>query len=229
MNADFNMKIVGNTVIITPKEGKFLDNSIYEISLIDVESNTGDKLNATFKLCTKLSPLYIDCNSVRSLIGSEVECDDAEILYHIREASKYADYLIQCERERDNDYYSTNTDCTIDEDNVPFEISQFVKYQAAYECLIKYMARLSSATGLQGTVGNVTFAEKETNRDMNKLLTSIKDEVNKWSDEVKGYRIEGRARIRSAVKSSRYIDINYDDIYRMPAYHQPNIDFNRGV
>lgn len=200
----YKVRAYGNLVEIIPEEG-FLDNSIYEIRLKNVQSEDGDEMNTSIKLCTKLTPLFIDLQSVKSIIEG-VDVPDEVILYHIREASRFAEYI----KGR-----------KIDEENVPFEVTQFVKYKAAHECLLRHMISLSSVTGIGGTVGNVTFSERETTKDISKLLEHICKEVAKWIDDVKGFKMEGRAEMKTMIKGSAY--------GKTPGYESVSPSFKRGV
>lgn len=188
------IKVIDNMLIIEPEDG-FKDNSVYEIRLKNIKSLTDDELNENLKFYTKLTPLYVDIDSVKALIGNMPIPDDV-ILYHIREASRFADYI----------------KTGIDEDNVPFEVSQFVRYKAAHECLLRHTVNLSSSVGISGTVGKVTFSEKETIRDVSKLLDHLCKEVSKWLDEVKGFKLEGRAEMKTAVRGGSYSYPGYDPV-----------------
>lgn len=200
----FKTRVIDNMVEIIPEDG-FLDNSIYEIRLKGVLSESGDEIIKTIKLCTKLTPLFVDIQAVKSIVD-EVAIPDEVILYHIREASRFAEYIQGTE---------------INEDKVPFEVSQFVKYKAAHECILRHMVSLASATGVSGKVGSVTFAEKETTKDISKLLEHLSKEVAKWTDDVKGFKMEGRALMQSTIKSSGYSN--------SPGYQSAGVNLKRGI
>lgn len=189
-----NIKVIDNMLIIEPIDG-FKDNSVYEIRLKNIKSINDDEVNTTLKLCTKLTPLYVDINAVKSLIG-DIDVPDDAILYHIREASRFADYI----------------KTGIDEEDVPFEVSQFVRYKAAYECLLRHTVSLSSSVGISGTIGKVTFSEKETIKDISKLLDLLSKEIAKWLDEVRGFSLEGRAEMKSVVRGGNYSYPGYDPV-----------------
>lgn len=197
-----NITSFDNYLEILPVNG-FKDNSIYEITLNNIKDINGNVFSKKFTLYTKLSPIFSDINAVKSLVD-EIEISDSTILYNIREASRYAEYI---KGEK------------IDQDNVPFEVSQFVKYRAAHECLLNFSIKESSTLGVSGKVGDVTFNEKETNRDISKLLKSFLDEVNKWMDAVKGYGNEGRAQMQTAVKG----------YYGTRIYNPIDVEFYRGI
>lgn len=198
---DFEIIVTGSYLRIIPKEG-FKDNSIYEIKLIGINSLSGDELSDDIKLVTSLSPMYVDLYSVKTLIG-DMDIPDDVILYHIREASRFADYI------RAN----------IDPENIPFEVAQFVRYKAAHECILRHTVNLSSTLGQKGTVGKVTFEERETTKDVSKLLDHICKEIAKWLDEVKGFKLEGRAQMKTAVRGGS----------RTPGYDPIGLDYKRGV
>lgn len=162
-------------------------NSKYTLKVIAVENIYGDTFSTDFVFNTQMKPMYCDLEAVTSLIG-EYKISDDVILYHIREASKFADYIASLDYQE------------IDEENVPFAASQLVKYYAAHECLLRHTIDLSSSSGIKGTVGNVTFEEKETTKDISKLLDHFCKEKDKWKDAMNGYDNEGRARMQTTIR-----------------------------
>lgn len=180
--------ISGDTIILYFAE-ELKDNTVYTIKLINIKSLSGDVLSLDVKLTTAMKPLYCEVYDVTSLIGDYKISDDV-ILHHIHAASKFADYVVQ-----NSDY-----PFVIDEDDVPFIVTQFVKYYAAHECLLRHTIDISSSIGLKGTVGNVNFSESESAKDISKLLKHFCDEVDKWKDALRGYELEGRARMRHGVR-----------------------------
>ena len=184
-------------------------NSKYTLKVIAIENIYGDTYSTDIVFNTKMTPMYCELEAVTSLIG-EFKIPDDVILYHIREASKFADYIASLEYNK------------IDEDNVDFSVSQLVKYYAAHECLLRHTIDLSSSSGLKGTVGNVTFEERETTKDISKLLRHFCDEKDRWKDAINGYGNEGRARMQTTVRGK----------YSSPALQSININsmkaFGRG-
>lgn len=184
----FDAKVYEDTIKITLEDG-FKDNTVYEIALMGIKSVDGDSTTTTLKLTTKIKPLYCDVFAVKALIG-EYKIDDDIIIFNIKEASKFADYITQnCEYP-----------FVIDENDVPFMVQQFVKYYAAHECLLRHTIDISSTVGLKGTVGNVNFSESESTKDITSLLKHFCAEIDKWKEALKGYELEGRARVRSGVR-----------------------------
>lgn len=162
-------------------------NSKYTLKVIAIENIYGDMYSNDFVFNTQMKPMYCDLEAVTSLIG-EYKISDEVILYHIREASKFAEYIASLDYK------------VIDENNVPFVVTQLVKYYAAHECLLRHTVDLSSSSGISGTVGNVTFSEKETTKDISKLLNHFCKEKDKWKDAINGYGNEGRARMKTTVR-----------------------------
>ena len=162
-------------------------NSKYTLKLIGIENIYGEIFSNDFVFNTQMKPMYCDLDAVTSLIG-EYKIPDDVVLYHIREASKFADYIASLDNR------------IIDEDNISFAVTQLVKYYAAHECLLRHTIDLSSSSGLKGTVGNVTFEERETTKDISKLLRHFCDEKDKWKDAINGYADEGRARMQTTVR-----------------------------
>lgn len=187
-NEMFEVVINRREIMLTITDG-FQDNKVYAITLHDVLATDGTRSNQTFKLITKIKPLYNTLFAVKTLIG-DYKISDEVILFNIRESSRYADYVTS------NCAYPFR----IEENNVPFIVEQFVKYHAAHECLLRFIVELSSSTGISGTIGNVNFSEKETVKDITALLKHFCQEVEKWKESLKGYELEGRAFVRSGVR-----------------------------
>ena len=181
---NFDIKVIDNFLKITPKDG-IKDNSIYEIRLKNVESKDGQTFSKTYKIMSSLSPLFVGVQSVRALIDNIPISDDV-ILYHIREASKFAEYL--------------KNGMKIEENNIPFEVSQFVRYRAAHDCLLSHIINMSSSTGISGKVADVSFSEKETTKDISKLLDHLDKEIKVWEDAVMGYKTMGRTKMVTTVR-----------------------------
>lgn len=174
------------------------DNTDYEIKLLNIESEFGDIETFEYRFVTKMTPLYCSVFDVTSLIG-DFQIPHAVIVHHIHEASKFADYIIS----------SSEYPFEVDEKNVPFPVKQFVKYYAAHECLLRHLVDITSSVGLSGVVGNVQFSERESSRDATKLLEHFCKKIKEWEDALKGYELEGRARLRTAVRG-RYASPQYE-------------------
>lgn len=180
--------ITGNTIILE-FTNELEDNNMYTIRMNEIRSLSGDTTSLMFNLTTAMKPLYCSIYDVTALIG-EYKISDDVILHNIHTASKFADYIIS-----NSDYYFE-----IDENDVPFNIVQFVKYYAAHECLLRHTVNLSSSIGLKGQVGNVNFSESESAKDITSLLKHFCTEIEKWKDAIRGYEFEGRAKMRHGVR-----------------------------
>jgi hypothetical protein len=202
---DFEIKVYGNIVEITPKDG-VKDNSIYEIKLDGVSELYGFKEldKVTVKCITALTPSYSTIPSVNSLVESCLIPDD-KILYHIREASRYVDYI------RDLDI--------IDKKNIPFEVEQYVRYKAAHDSILNFYIDKISTGGDKGTLGEVTFENQSKFPDISKLLGVLKAEAKRWEDALRGYKIEGRVKPGGAVRGLK----------ANPQLNHAGLSYSRGV
>lgn len=184
-NVEYEIKVYDNYIEITPTAG-MKDNSIYEVKLKGLKDVDGKKVLAdtNVKLCTAMTPAYTTIESVNSLVDA-FEIPDETILYHIREASKFIDYI---------------KGTTTDEQSVTFEMNQYAKYKAAHECVLKYYITRASSVGVKGQLGDVIFDDQGKLTDISILLKKLKEEADYWIDAIRGYKDNGRAKPASAVK-----------------------------
>lgn len=173
-------------------------NTDYDIKLLNIESEFGDVETFEFRFVTKMTPLYCSIFDVTALVGN-FQIEQAVIVHHIHEASKFADYIVS----------SCDYPFVIEENNVPFPVKQFVKYYAAHECLLRHLVDITSSVGLSGVVGNVQFSERESSKDATKLLEHFCRKIKEWEDALKGYELEGRARLKTAVRG-RYASPQFE-------------------
>lgn len=85
-----------NVLIIKPFHDKGFDpNSIYEFKLPNIKAKNGTILKAQkIKYITKPSIMYASIDDVKNKLG-DIDIKDEIILYHIKEASRLIEYLIQ--------------------------------------------------------------------------------------------------------------------------------------
>jgi hypothetical protein len=204
---EFEIKVYDNYIELIPTNG-VLDNSVYEIKLKNLKEYQGKREleTQTVKLCTALTPAYTNIQAVQSLIQDTKVPEDI-ILYHIREASKYADYI--------------SDTSTINATNPSFEVTQFVKYKAAHECLLRFYVEKASGGGLKGTLGDIQFEESAKIPDITPLLKTLKQEIETWLDAIKGYKLEGRAKPLSALRGRKAVS--------PPIMTPLSLDYNRGT
>lgn len=194
-----DIKTYDHYISITPEDGIY-DNSIYEIKLYSLKNISGSSelKNQKIIVYTKITPSYTTVEAVKSILYN---CDipDSTILYHIREASKFVEYVT-------GKKYCDNS--------VPFNVFEYVKYKAAYDSLISFSINNVSNGVQKGTMGDVSYEKGGLNiGDLNKLLSTLKDEVKTWYDSLFGYVYKGPASPSVAVKSSyvvRYLIRNDD-------------------
>lgn len=198
----FKTRVYDNILEIIP-DSPIEDNCIYEIRFKDLEAENGTTCSLISKITTKLSPLFCDIDSVKVLIGN-MEIDDNDILYHIREASRFAEYV---------------KGSKLKEDNVPFEAVMFTRYKAAHDCILSHSISMASTTGLKGSVGDVAFEQKETTKDIGRILSHLCSELKRWEDEVKGYKLEGRAKMKAVTRGGS----------ATPAFNPYGAALNRGI
>lgn len=186
---NYDIKVYDNFIEIIPKGG-VKDNSIYEIKLKGLVGANGEEFeDETIKFVTAMTPMYCNKMDVSSLLDI-VEIPEDIILYNIREASRYADYVYEQAYKRKK----------LNKNNIPFEVKEFTRFKAAKDCMLKIYMALVSDNVIEGTLGEVTFKLRDQVPDIKKILDYLDKEIQKWLDAIQGYHIEGRARMRTAIK-----------------------------
>lgn len=188
------IKVFDNFLEIIPLK-HIEDNSEYKIKIKDIKSkNTIKKTDLDLKICTAFSPCYISIKEVKSLFP-KYSLSDETILYQIREASRFADFILS---SRDDSIYVKNFN---DEKSILFEKEQFVKYQSAYNCMLQFYMDKQDSAGTSGALGDASFDNK-MNVDISDLLSAIKKKVDFWKDSLSGYTNIGRAKPKWTVKGA---------------------------
>ena len=186
---DFEVKIDDNFLKITPVGG-VKDNSVYEIRFKRIDSVLKNKTlkDKKIKIISNLTPCYIGIESVR-ILAEVFDATEEEILFYIRDASKYADYI--------------RSHCTVVPavEDIKFELEQFVKTKAILDALLKGYVSKSQLAGLKGVLGNLSFENGDTLGSIQNVINYFKDELRKWGDAIRGYHLEGRNTPQSAIKS----------------------------
>lgn len=182
-----DIKTFDSYIVITPQDG-IIDNSIYEIKLYRIKQANGpsELSNQKVVVYTKITPSYTTIEAVRSLLYN---CDipDSVILYHIREASKFVEYV---------------TNKKYDHAAVPFNVFEYVKYKAAYDSLLSYAVN-NAATGItEGTMGDVSYKKGTSIGDLSDLLKALKRDLDTWYDSLFGHVRRGPAKPAVTVKAS---------------------------
>ena len=76
--------------------------------------------------------------------------------------------------------------------------------------LLKAYMERASESGSKGTLGDVTFESSENYGSIKDLIKTLKDELKKWEDAMRGYHNEGRAKpkaTRVGLKASSNSDV----------------------
>lgn len=190
----FIVKVFDNFLEIIPEE-PIKPNSHYEIRLKDIKSADGKKVLESEKInvFTKMKPFYSTVEAVKSVCQG-CEPPDHLIMYHIREASRYANYL------KKTDDLEIRFEQTSGFDDELFEVQQFVKYHAAYHCLLSAYVDKASNAGLKGKLGEIEFENPAKMEDISKILKDLRGEIDKWNLALQGHS-EFRAGPKTGVKS----------------------------
>lgn len=187
----FKLEVLGDYLEIIPEE-PLKDNSIYEIKLKNFKSLDGTKELPvrTIKFVSKMTPSYCTVNDVLSIIH-DFYINEEDIMLNIRTASRYANYLLKITGEAD----------FLDE-NEKFEVEQFVRFQAAYECALKYYMEKALGAGGRGKLGEVEYQYSDKVPGLSNLLRILRDERSKWNLALQGHK-EFRANMKTGVRGSK--------------------------
>lgn len=183
-----------NVVMISPKE--LLANSDYTFTISGVRNKNGELLEKkNFTIRTEYKPMYCTLTSLK-MITDAYEIPDDNMRSYIRDASKYADYII------------SQTKSKIKTDS--FAVENFVKTKATYDCLM----RMIMSTGFdKDNRYKLDVIEYEYEKDLDALrglLDDLAKQIKVWEDAVRGYWPEGRAKpkvTRIGIKSSSNTDV----------------------
>ncbi len=182
-------RVNGNTLEILPASGSFQNNSTYSISIESLLALDGTELGPfEAKEMTAILPLYCHVFDVQALIG-DLDIDEDEIVYFIRDASKYSDFITEART------MSTGT--------ADYEIQQLVKYKAARDAVLRYYISHSGRSGSKGMVGEVSFEIAGSTPDLKNLLKALNEEVAKWEEKARGFIAEGRVAPVSVQRGSK--------------------------
>ena len=191
---DYDIKVFDNFIEIIPKDG-MKDNSVYEVRLRGLRALcSGDDIEeTTVKFVTAMTPMYCGIMDVASLLDI-VDIPEDIVLYNIREASKYAAYIFETANKK------TKPNTKIDEKNIPFAVKEFTRFKAAKDCLLKIYMSLINDNVVEGTLGEVVFKTRDQLPDIKKILEYLDSEIAKWLDAIRGFDLEGRARMQTTVR-----------------------------
>lgn len=201
-----SITVDGKYLRITPIP-KIEDNSVYEIKLYGLKGidGNGEVADQIVIVYSNLTPSYTNVDAVFGLIGFD-KVDIKTVALHIRDASRVVEFVT-------GKKYAPN--------QVPFNIYEYVKYKAAYDCLINYCIDMTKMLSNKGTMGDVSYENTIKISDATALAKLLKAEADKWYDSLNGTLYTGPAKPVSVVKSSFIIvkdptnDIPPSRSYRM--------------
>ncbi len=187
-----SFKIVGNKLTITLEDG-IEDNFQYEIRIRDLKSLKGNyELDEYIdKVVTKLSPSYCNISDVAILIDT-FNIPESTVLYYIREASKYVDYIMN------------KTSANGGNKEITFPMREFVKVKCMIDCLMKAYVHKAAGSGIKGKLGEISFEDTEKYASsIDDILDDLWRQLKGWEDALKGYEREGRVPPTFAVKAQK--------------------------
>ena len=185
----FTFRVLGNCLEITPDE-PIEDNAIYEVRLRNIKSKDGKKEypNQKFEITTAMTPMYCSVDEIKMLVDV-FDIPESTILMMIRRASKEADFINGKPVDISN--------------GIPFEVEQFVAVKASLLSLLRAYAVSGSESGLEGTLGKITFKNGDELSSIKALLDRLRDAAKKWQEAIRGYVFEGRNVSKFALRGNR--------------------------
>ena len=158
------------------------DNSVYEFNIPKLKAKNGSPTDIHVKYITSPKPSLVGLKDVTSLANG-LKLDDESVLYHIREASKYAMFLIDRYNEK-----NPMEPMHVTKDNVQsqhFTVYMFTKYKALRDCLLDfYIKEAAKPHRIKNQTGDLIYEHEFDLAAIKKLLDDIEDEYGKWEDEI---------------------------------------------
>jgi len=131
--------------------------------------------------------MYVSIKDLMFLVDVYNVSENA-VLYYIREASKYVDYVME------------NT-TTLTDSEITFAVTEFVKTKVTLDCLLREWVTISTSSSNTGTLGVISYGENDNSvNSLKNILALLKELLKKWEDALRGYENEGRAKPRYAKK-----------------------------
>lgn len=179
-----------NVLIIKPLNLKdFDDNNIYEFKLPKIYSTDGQVIDAQkIKYITSPSIAYASIEDIKAKLG-DIDVSDEKILYHIREASRLAEVLIEKAYEKQNIRFTKEhlMEFRGQLDHIRNEhwgIWHFVVLQAAYDTLTNLYILM--ATRPEKVKEILSDLSKEVSYNLS-WIKDLLDKLKKELDETLNY------------------------------------------
>lgn len=199
---------------------EILDNSEYTLNIPSFEFEDGTvSSKESMKITTALSPMYVTIQDVKSLAGG-LPLDDADIAYHIRQASLIAEYWSCRESDMLPEKLATifGGPEQIKDDYYPFYM--FIKYQAVVDCVREfYIAAVARPSEYHDVLSDLERKEKMDLDAIRKLLDNLTTEAEDWLELVATITADPKWALRG-----KYSYAVTNKTYR--PYHRTLIDRN---
>lgn len=183
-------------VKIAPKE--VLANSDYTFTVSGLRDKDGNALESkTFTIRTEYKPMYCTLTSLK-MITDAYEIPYNNMRSYIRDASKYADYII------------SQTKSKIKTDS--FAVENFVRLKATYDCLMRIIMSTGFDKDNRYKLDVIEYEHEKDLVTLKNLLDDLNKQLKTWEDAVRGYWPEGRAKpkvTRIGLKSSSNTDVQW--------------------
>ena len=179
-------EILDNILIVTLPDG-IQDNSQYEIRVKGLKSIDGKAQleELKYRTVTELSPSYCNVSDV-SMLQDTFGIPENTILYYIRSAYKYADYIVE-------NSATVGQAAKITQITVP--IQNFVITKVMLDCLLNAFINKAAGAGIKGTLGKISFENTEKYAsNIDDLLDFLKAQLKMWEYAIRGYNLEGKAK-----------------------------------
>lgn len=181
---------------------EFKDNSVYEFELELKGEQTMRKEKVVGKYITSPDPCYIDLKDVISLARG-FKLDEESVLFHIREASRHANYII-------NQYNEDNfvEPMMVTRDNIKtdyFKLYMFVRYKALKDCVLEfYIQEAAKPNRIKNQTGDLAYEHEFDLDRLKKLLDDIEYEYGKWEEELITITADPKAVLRGKYSWNKY-------------------------
>ena len=180
----------------------FEDNSVYEFEIEAKGTQTMRKEKVKGKYITSPNPGYVDLKDVTSLARG-FNLDEESILFHIREASRYANHII-AEYNEDN----LVNPMIVTRENIKddyFELYMFVKYKALRDCILEfYIQEAAKPNRIKNQTGDLIYEHDFDLNRLKALLDEIEDEYQKWQEELVTITADPKAVLRGRYSWNKY-------------------------
>lgn len=213
-------------LIIKPKNKMdFMNNSVYEFKLPEIPLVNQTKLPAqSITYITEPAPCYATLQEVLSLAGG-LDLDDKNVLFHIREASRTADYWVK----KSNSKVGPSDHIVLDKDTIREEyypMYMFVKHKALYECIKEYyIEAVTHPYEIKDQVSDLSREEKFDLKAIKALLDQAKKDFEEWLELV----VTITADPKWALRGKWSIPISTPNNKYYGLYHKTHLNgFNRG-